>query len=83
MLKSLKLDTTAEKNIKTWLKGKYDDDTKTSIQQLIDEGNSSQLTDSFYKNLEFGTGGMRGEIGVGSNRMNKYTVGAATQGCFV
>ena len=80
MLKSLKLDTTAEKNIKTWLKGKYDDDTKTSIQQLIDEGNSSQLTDSFYKNLEFGTGGMRGEIGVGSNRMNKYTVGAATQG---
>jgi len=80
MLKSLKLDTTAERNIKTWLKGKYDDDTKTRIQQLIDEGNSNQLTDSFYKNLEFGTGGMRGEIGVGSNRMNKYTVGAATQG---
>jgi phosphoglucomutase len=80
MLKSLKLDSTAEKNIKTWLKGKYDDDTKSSIQQLIDEGNSSQLTDSFYKNLEFGTGGMRGEIGVGSNRMNQYTVGAATQG---
>lgn len=80
MLKSLKLDTTAERNIKTWLKGKYDDDTKTSIQELIDEGNSNQLTDSFYKNLEFGTGGMRGEIGVGSNRMNKYTVGAATQG---
>jgi phosphoglucomutase len=80
MLKSLKLDSTAEKNIRTWLSGKYDYDTKTSIQQLIDEGNSSQLTDSFYKNLEFGTGGMRGEIGVGSNRMNKYTVGAATQG---
>ncbi len=80
MLKALKLDTTAEKNIKTWLKGKYDDDTKASIQQLIDEENSTQLTDSFYKNLEFGTGGMRGEIGVGSNRMNKYTVGAATQG---
>ena len=40
----------------------------------------TQLTDSFYKNLEFGTGGMRGELGVGSNRMNKYTVGAATQG---
>jgi len=80
MLKSLKLDTTSEKNIKTWLKGKYDYDTKTSIQQLIEDGNSTQLTDSFYKNLEFGTGGMRGEIGVGSNRMNKYTVGAATQG---
>lgn len=80
MLKTLKLDTTAEKNIKTWLRGKYDAETKTSIQQLIDEGNSTQLTDSFYKNLEFGTGGMRGEIGVGSNRMNNYTVGTATQG---
>ena len=80
MLKNLKLDTTAEKNIKTWLKGRYDDETKTAIQKLIDDNNANQLTDSFYKNLEFGTGGMRGEIGVGSNRMNKYTVGAATQG---
>ena len=80
MLQNLKLDTTAEKNIKTWLKGKYDEETKTAIQKLIDDNNATQLTDSFYKNLEFGTGGMRGEIGVGSNRMNKYTVGAATQG---
>jgi phosphoglucomutase len=80
MLQSLKLDTTAEKNIKTWLKGRYDEETKTAIQKLIDDNNATQLTDSFYKNLEFGTGGMRGEIGVGSNRMNKYTVGAATQG---
>lgn len=80
MLKDLKLDKTAEKNIKKWLKGKYDDETKATIQEWIDNGNSTQLTDSFYKNLEFGTGGMRGEIGVGSNRMNKYTVGAATQG---
>lgn len=79
-LKELKLDPTAEKNIKTWLKGKYDAETKSKIQQLIDDKNSTQLTDSFYKNLEFGTGGMRGEIGVGSNRMNQYTVGAATQG---
>ena len=80
MLKKLKLDSTAEKNIKTWLKGKYDQDVKDKINSLIEEGNITQLTDSFYKNLEFGTGGMRGEIGVGSNRMNKYTVGAATQG---
>ena len=80
MLQSLKLDTTAEKNVKTWLKGRYDEETKTAIQKLIDESNATQLTDSFYKNLEFGTGGMRGEIGVGSNRMNNYTVGAATQG---
>jgi phosphoglucomutase len=80
MLNGLKIDKTAEKNIKTWLKGKYDDQTKATIQNLIDTQNITQLTDSFYKNLEFGTGGMRGEIGVGSNRMNKYTVGAATQG---
>lgn len=80
MLKDLKLDSTAEKNIKTWLKGKYDDETKAKLNQLIEDKNNGQLTDSFYKNLEFGTGGMRGELGIGSNRMNKYTVGAATQG---
>lgn len=80
MLKGLKLDTTTEKNISKWLRGKYDEETKNLINQLISDGNVTQLTDSFYKNLEFGTGGMRGEIGVGSNRMNKYTVGAATQG---
>lgn len=80
MLKNLKLDPTAEKNIKIWQKGKYDADTKAGIQKMIEDGSATQLTDSFYKNLEFGTGGMRGEIGIGSNRMNKYTVGAATQG---
>lgn len=80
MLEELNLDKTAEKNIKKWLKGKYDDETKATINKWIEEKSISQLTDSFYKNLEFGTGGMRGEIGVGSNRMNKYTVGAATQG---
>ena len=80
MLNKLNIDPTAEKNIKTWLRGRYDQDVKDEIQGLIDAGNTTQLTDSFYKNLEFGTGGMRGELGVGSNRMNKYTVGAATQG---
>jgi phosphoglucomutase len=80
MLKKLKLDATAEKNIKIWLKGRYDQDVKDNIQELIEAENRTQLTDSFYKNLEFGTGGMRGELGVGSNRMNKYTVGSATQG---
>lgn len=80
MLKKLNLDKTVEKNIKTWLNGRYDTDTKEAVKKLIDEENGTQLTDSFYRNLEFGTGGMRGEIGVGSNRMNKYTVGAATQG---
>ncbi|MFT7002325.1 MAG: phosphoglucomutase [Spirosomataceae bacterium] len=80
MLENLNLDKTAEKNIKKWLKGKYDDETKATINKWIEEENVTQLTDAFYKNLEFGTGGMRGEIGVGSNRMNKYTVGTATQG---
>jgi phosphoglucomutase len=80
MLKDLKLDTTVEKNIKTWQKGKYDQETKDELNKLIEDKNVTQLTDSFYKNLEFGTGGMRGELGIGSNRMNKYTVGAATQG---
>jgi phosphoglucomutase len=80
MLKELKLEKTVEKNVATWLRGKYDDETKATIQQWIADKNTVQLTDSFYKNLEFGTGGMRGEIGVGPNRMNKYTVGAATQG---
>ncbi|RVU23627.1 phospho-sugar mutase [Sandaracinomonas limnophila] len=73
-------DSTAEKNLQIWLDGNYDSATKNQIQQLIDEGDTTSLTDSFYKNLEFGTGGMRGEMGVGCNRMNKYTVGAATQG---
>ncbi len=80
MLKTLKLDQAVEKNINTWLKGRYDENVKLAITDLIQKGNAIQLVDSFYKNLEFGTGGMRGEIGVGSNRMNKYTVGAATQG---
>jgi phosphoglucomutase len=80
MLANLNLDSTVKKNINTWLKGRYDQETKDEINSLIESGNETQLTDSFYKNLEFGTGGMRGEIGVGSNRMNKYTVGIATQG---
>lgn len=66
--------------VSSWLNGDYDIDTKQSIQQLIDEGNDTELTDAFYKDLEFGTGGLRGLIGIGSNRMNRYTVGTATQG---
>lgn len=66
--------------IKSWLDGDYDIETKQHIQKLIDDGNETELTDSFYKDLEFGTGGLRGLIGIGSNRMNRYTVGTATQG---
>lgn len=65
--------------VNKWLQGNYDEATKTAIKQLQAE-NEQELTESFYKNLEFGTGGLRGIMGVGTNRMNKYTVGMATQG---
>jgi phosphoglucomutase len=73
-------DATTQANIDQWLNGPYDAETKGQIQALIVAGEQTALTDSFYKSLEFGTGGMRGEMGVGCNRMNQYTVGAATQG---
>ena len=62
-----------------WLDGNYDEETKKQIKYLIDN-DKKELFESFYKDLEFGTGGLRGIMGVGSNRMNVYTVGAATQG---
>ena len=62
-----------------WLEGNYDADTKKQVQELINS-DSTELTDAFYTDLEFGTGGLRGVMGVGTNRMNKYTVGAANQG---
>ena len=62
-----------------WLEGDYDDKTKERVKYLI-ENDISELTESFYKDLEFGTGGLRGIMGVGTNRMNIYTVGMATQG---
>jgi Phosphomannomutase len=64
---------------KSWLSGSYDEATKAAVQALIDN-DPKELEDSFYKNLEFGTGGLRGIMGVGTNRMNRYTVGMATQG---
>ncbi|MBN1599701.1 MAG: phospho-sugar mutase [Bacteroidales bacterium] len=62
-----------------WLDGNYDKQTKTQIKDLIDN-NEKELIESFYRDLEFGTGGLRGIMGVGTNRMNIYTVGMATQG---
>ncbi len=73
-------DSQTQHRIDQWLGGNYDTDTKATIHALMDAGNTAELTDSFYRDLEFGTGGLRGVIGVGSNRMNRYTVGAATQG---
>ena len=73
------MDAATLKNINAWLNGNYDADTKDQIKKL-QESNPADLEESFYKNLEFGTGGLRGIMGVGTNRMNKYTVGMATQG---
>ncbi|RAJ94302.1 phosphoglucomutase [Larkinella arboricola] len=73
-------DSATQATIDQWLNGNYDAETKAEIRKLLDNGETTELTDSFYRSLEFGTGGLRGVIGVGSNRMNRYTVGAATQG---
>ena len=66
-------------NIDSWLTGKFDQNTKKEILRMQEE-EPAALSDAFYRTLEFGTGGMRGILGVGTNRMNKYTVGFATQG---
>ncbi len=63
-----------------WLGDAYDDETRASVKKMLDNPDKTELIDAFYKDLEFGTGGLRGIMGAGSNRMNIYTVGAATQG---
>src|SRR5690554_625663 len=63
-----------------WLGGSYDAATKAEVQRMLDATDKTELIESFYKDLEFGTGGLRGIMGAGSNRINIYTVGAATQG---
>lgn len=65
---------------KTWLSEKYDADTRKEVQALLDQEDKTELIESFYKDLEFGTGGLRGIMGVGTNRVNIYTIGGATQG---
>ena len=62
----------------SWLDGNFDEETKAQVREL--QNDPVALEDAFYQNLEFGTGGLRGIMGVGTNRMNKYTVGMATQG---
>ncbi len=62
-----------------WLSEQYDEETRKFVQELI-QNNPTELEDAFYRDLEFGTGGMRGIMGIGTNRINKYTLGAATQG---
>jgi len=74
------LDKDTQTRINQWLSAEYDKDTVAKVQELVDNNQETELLDSFYKELEFGTGGLRGIMGVGSNRMNKYTIGKATQG---
>ena len=64
----------------SWLDESYDLETREEVKKLLENADKTELIESFYKDLEFGTGGLRGIMGVGSNRMNRYTVGAATQG---
>ncbi|MBO4655849.1 MAG: phospho-sugar mutase [Bacteroidales bacterium] len=73
------MDKYIEERVALWLQDDYDADTKAQIKNYL-QNNPDELTEAFYRDLEFGTGGLRGIMGVGTNRMNKYTVGAATQG---
>lgn len=71
---------TVRAKAEAWLSPIYDETTRKEVQALLDNPDTTELVDAFYKDLEFGTGGLRGIMGAGSNRMNRYTVGAATQG---
>ncbi|NLR80493.1 phospho-sugar mutase [Chitinophaga eiseniae] len=73
------MDISIQNKVSQWLNGNFDAETVATIKKM-QEGNPDELTDAFYRNLEFGTGGLRGIMGVGTNRMNKYTIGMATQG---
>jgi len=73
------MDAAILANVNAWLNGNYDQDTKNQILDL-QANHPDELADAFYRNLEFGTGGLRGLMGVGTNRVNKYTIGMATQG---
>ncbi|MGN6163281.1 MAG: phospho-sugar mutase, partial [Flavisolibacter sp.] len=73
------MNAAIQQNVDKWLNGAFDEETKNQIRELQKNG-PDELADAFYRTLEFGTGGLRGLMGVGTNRMNKYTVGMATQG---
>lgn len=76
----LKLDKNIEYKVNQWLSDAYDAETNAFVKKLVNEKRTDDLIEAFYKDLEFGTGGLRGIMGVGSNRINKYTLGKATQG---
>jgi phosphoglucomutase len=73
------MNAAIEQKVNSWLNGNFDEDVKMKIREMQNNGRD-ELEDAFYRNLEFGTGGLRGIMGVGTNRINKYTIGMATQG---
>ncbi|MDQ3550898.1 MAG: phospho-sugar mutase, partial [Bacteroidota bacterium] len=73
------MNAAIEQKVNSWLNGNFDEDVKVKIREMQKNG-GDELADAFYRNLEFGTGGLRGVMGVGTNRINKYTIGMATQG---
>jgi phosphoglucomutase len=73
------MEAAIQEKVTTWLNGNFDEEVKSKIREL-QKSNPDELADAFYRNLEFGTGGLRGTMGVGTNRINKYTIGMATQG---
>ena len=79
-MEDLELLKTVTAKAQTWLGEGYDEETKAEVKKMLENEDKTDLIECFYKDLEFGTGGLRGIMGVGSNRMNIYTVGAATQG---
>ncbi len=78
-MKNVKVDDNIIAKAEKWLNEPFDKETREQVKEMV-ENNPEELVDSFYRELEFGTGGLRGIIGAGTNRMNKYTVGMATQG---
>ena len=80
MANNAELIKQCEQAAKVWLGPSFDEETRKEVQAMLDNEDKSALIDAFYQNLEFGTGGLRGIMGAGTNRMNKYIVGMATQG---
>ncbi|MBE6263148.1 MAG: phospho-sugar mutase [Prevotella sp.] len=80
MANNAELVAQCEARAKEWLSPSFDEATRKEVQAMLDDEDKSNLIDAFYRNLEFGTGGLRGIMGAGTNRMNKYIVGMATQG---
>ena len=80
MANNAELIKQCEERAQQWLTPAFDEETRKEVQAMLDAEDKSALVDAFYQNLEFGTGGLRGIMGAGTNRMNKYIVGMATQG---